>query len=80
MAKYFTIQELGGGDGPFFSSVRALRAQLETMPEVQTVQRWWWSGDDLVDCEDVPRDEIMKTKAKKLKAGITAQWGHDHGY
>lgn len=78
MAKYFTIEELGGGDGPYFYSVRELRAKLSEMPEVQTVQRWWWSGNDLIECEDVSREMIMQTKARRLTSGATMKWSIEH--
>lgn len=75
--KYFQVG--CGDDAPQFFSIRPLRAYLKEHPEIQSVDKWWWVGSDLIECEEVSRDQIFTKKAKQLKAGMTAQWAYEHG-
>ncbi|MDD2765750.1 MAG: hypothetical protein PHE83_17445 [Opitutaceae bacterium] len=62
-----------------FSGVRALRSYLASHPEIATVTRHWWCGNDLIDCVEIPRADILQKPATDLKRGQTAQWACDHG-
>ena len=75
--KYFTAGEQPNEKQ--FTGIRALRQYLTEHPEVKTVTRWWWSGNDLIECIPVSREDILLKKAAELKAGQTAQWAYDHG-
>ena len=70
--KVFRIES--DGKPIFFYRISDLRAYLKTHPDIQTVTRDWWYQHDLIECEDFSRDEILRTKAKKLTQGQTAQW------
>ena len=76
--KYFEITDAQGEDQQF-TSIRALRAHLKEHPEIPSAWRYWWCGDDLVECEKIPREEIFRGRARELKAGMTAQWAAAHG-
>ncbi len=72
--KYFTH----GSDNAIIGSASATRRFLRDNPHVGTVVRWWWSGNDLIECEDYSREEILGATAEKLNRGATAQWAVDH--
>lgn len=74
--KYFTAKidgkdEILGGAG-------ATKRYLKAHPEIELVVRWWWSGNDLIECEDVSRGEMLASTVRRLDRGQTAQWAHDH--
>jgi hypothetical protein len=71
--KYFT-----DGDKILGSATSAKR-YLRDNPNVATVQRYWWYGNDLIECEDYTREQILGETAHTLTQGETAQWAHDHG-
>jgi hypothetical protein len=75
--KYFEVEK--DGKDILFTRITSLRAFLKDNPEITGAYRYWWSGSDLVECEHYTREEIMATKARKLKEGMTAQWAQDHG-
>ena len=59
-------------------SATAAKQYLRTHPEVQSIERYWWSGSDLIECEDYSRDEMLLTQARRLEKGATVQWSQDH--
>lgn len=66
------------GDRMIGSATNAKR-YLRENPQVETLARYWWSGNDLIECEDYSREEILGNTARKLTEGETAQWALDHG-
>lgn len=74
--KYFTAKidgkdEILGGAG-------ATKRYLKSHPEIGSVVRWWWSGSDLIDCEDYSRETLLASTVKKAEQGATMQWAIDH--
>lgn len=51
---------------------------LKRHPEVQSLERYWWSRNDLVECEDYTREQILGKTVHSLESGETAQWALDH--
>lgn len=76
--KYFAV-ETPQGEDELFTSIRSLRERLKQHPEIAQVHRYWWYGSDLVECTPLSRDEILGTKAKELKAGMTNRWAASRG-
>ncbi len=63
----------------FLGSASAAKRFLKAHPEVQTVSRYWWSGDDLIEVTEYTRDQILGTTVRNLGKGETAQWAYNHG-
>ncbi len=74
--KYWTVGENEGAQ--MLGSATSAKRFLRDNPQVQTLTRWWWSGSDLIECDEYSRDEILGNKAAKLNKGMTAQWALDH--
>jgi hypothetical protein len=75
--KYFEVGE--GRSAEQFFGVRSLRKYLQEHPEVASVWHYWWSGSDLVECEEVSREDVLTKSARELRSGMTAQWAGAHG-
>lgn len=73
--KYFTLDS--EGKTHLGSATRAKR-YLREHPEVESVVRWWWSGSDLIEVEDISREQILGKTPAELNRGATAQWAVDH--
>lgn len=74
--KYFTANINGSEKN--IGSAAAARRFLRANPSVLTVTRWWWSGQDLIECEEYDREQVLNTKSVVLEQGATAQWAYDH--
>jgi len=75
--KYF-VAEIDGEE-EILGKASAAKAFLTEHPEVMEVWRYWWSGNDLIDCEKFTRGEMFDKSVKKLSRGETAQWAYSHG-
>ena len=75
--KFFTIPQ-ADGDDLIFTGIRNLRNYLKAHPEILTVERQWFVGNDYVGPDTFTRDQILKTPAKQLQAGQTLRWAYDH--
>lgn len=60
-------------------SATSAKRYLRDNPQVETLTRYWWSGQDLIECDDYSRDQILGKTARTLTEGETAQWALDHG-
>lgn len=59
-------------------SVRNAKRYLRDNPDVTGLERYWWSGSDLIEVEDYTREEILNKASQDLNKGMTAQWAVDH--
>ena len=76
MSKYFVHQS--NGEEINIGSATAAKRFLRDQPDVQVLTRYWWSGTDLIECEDYTRAQILGRTARDLSKGETAQWSQDH--
>lgn len=74
--KYFTAK-IDGKD-EIIGRAGETKRYLKAHPEIESVVRWWWSGNDLIECEDYSRAQILGATVKQAETGATAQWAHDH--
>jgi hypothetical protein len=75
--KYFTAKE--NGKEKIIGSASTAKRYLRAHPEVQEVTRYWWSGNDLIECEDYDREKLLVKTVRELNSGATAQWCVHHG-
>jgi hypothetical protein len=75
--KYFTANE--NGKEEIIGSASAAKQYLRAHPEVQEVTRYWWSGNDLIECEEYDREKLLGKTVRELNSGATAQWCVHHG-
>ena len=74
--KYFTAK-IDGKD-EILGSAGATKRYLKAHPEIETITRWWWSGNDLIDAQDFTREEMLAKTVKQSETGATAQWAISH--
>lgn len=60
-------------------SAGATKRYLKNHPDIKRVTRYWWSRDDLIDCEEYTRDKILGRPVGEIERGQTAQWAAQHG-
>lgn len=76
--KYFTAK-INGKD-EIIGNAGETKRYLKAHPEIESVIRWWWSGNDLIECEDYSRQQILGATVKQSETGATAHWAHDHHF
>ncbi len=74
--KYFVADVSGKEE--ILGSAGATKRFLKAHPEVQSVSRYWWSGD-LIEVTEFTREQILRTTTRQLSKGETAQWACSHG-
>jgi hypothetical protein len=77
--KYFTVK-LKSEDKEHICTKKISLVNFirNNITEIEYIRRYWWSGDDLIECNSFKPEEIILTKASQLKRGHTAQWAAQH--
>lgn len=77
--KYFTIKFSNEPEEQILTKKTSLvRAIRENPGKIEYIYRYWWSGDDLIECTHLKAEEVFLTRAKDLTRGHTQNWAIAH--